>query len=1293
MSTDPEHGTEISPEEFLKDISAKLDSPDGPIRLAAIEELAAQKYSSQALLGKLEKLALDDPNKRVRAAASQALKSPTHRFIQKRNNTLKRTDRKFLLSYIEEWQKTNLLSQEQAEVISTRYNFDLEPVAPPPAPEPSPPSIPVPELKQTEPPAPKQPPAPRPSLTQTLLSETSIKIALYLGSFFVISAAAILAAIVEAARLPILFIATALFAGGALLTRKRLPQPSFALFIVFSFLLPTDAVVLGDVLNLTGNANSFYWFGVMAAMALLWSFGTWFYASRLFSLAAFVALALSVSRLAELFNAEPEIYLLLLALVSLAGLGGSRLLKRWKNTKFSTPLFILVQLVQLGLNMYALVVVLVRIEDFPSTWNLISAIFWLLTACFYALSDRIYPFVLFPWLAAGALYPVPMLFTFIFNTDAQPVAIASWTWGAALALASEAFPRIKIQSDILRRHTLPLLAVSIVVVISAILIGFVAGPTYGFAFFLSSAILYAVIQILKPRVYVWIPALLFGLGAFFSFFTLPFMEGITIFIGYKFLAASLLTLVPDLFLKADFSESKSWRWPLRILGAILVTLNFSLLLPLTSTDIGHAAVVYGVYTIFFAVYALRFNTSWIGYLATASAAFSLIQSLRYFDLDIWLPALTGLAAVYYLGGWTIKSRPGGWPGMLRISGLALTGLTSLAALFFPEKAYGWYLLVTGALFTFELFLRKNGWLEAGPAFFLPAAMVLLMQDFRLEPLSYYLLGLSLLWLTLDLVFERTFQGRRPFALPLRGLGALLVIGNSLYLLFDLDPVRAAWICFACYSIYFLIYALLRKLPALGCAFTSFLPLTIWYLLRDLNLDAWLLPMMIPAVLYYLIGFGLARREKLQPWSAVLRTSGLGLASLAALVGVITAQGNSGWFSLLASLLFVIEMYQFQMDKAEAGIQLFLAVGVFTLLGELRVFQDYQLLAISLALLGTDLVLANTYKRGRLIAWYSRAAGAIFIVFNSYNILQGDTPVNVGAICFGIYMLFLLTQALLYRIPALGYGTAFYAVLTVIKTLKAFGQDDWLLPVTALAIIFYGSGFFLRKRQRENRITDGSGLLFLKWPFVLWTSGLGAGLLATMVAPAHGGLSAAIPVAVTATMVAVEAFDRRNVWLGFPANALYLMAYFILLVELHQDEPQFFTIATAALGLLMHYLLTRAGSRTGAFITGMVSQLVLLSTTYIQFVSTGRLLFFAVLFFQALAVLVYGIVIRSRSLVITPIVFAVLSVGTALYGLLEGILPVILIGCTGIILLMAGILAVILRERIKQIGERFSDWGA
>jgi hypothetical protein len=384
------------------------------------------------------------------------------------------------------------------------------------------------------------------------------------------------------------------------------------------------------------------------------------------------------------------------------------------------------------------------------------------------------------------------------------------------------------------------------------------------------------------------------------------------------------------------------------------------------------------------------------------------------------------------------------------------------------------------------------------------------------------------------------------------------------------------------------------------------------------------------------------------------------------------------------------MFSRHAGLAEAGIQLFFATGIFTLLGEADIAQSYQWLGISLSLLSTDLALARTYTGNRPLAWFSRGLGAFFVVFTTLDILFSNLDAQVSVICFAIYTLFFLAQAFLYRLPILGYGFSLYSVLTIITTLNAFGQGHWLLPVTALAIIYYAIGFFLRKRKSETTKTD---ILALEWPFLLWTSGLGAGLLATVVAPVQGGLAAAIPIAVTATMVAVEAFDRRNIWLGFPANALYLMAYFILLIELNVDEPQFFSIATAALGILMHYLLTRAGSRTGAFITGMVSQLVLLGTTYIQFVSTERLLFFAVMFFQALAVLVYGVIVRSRSLVITPIIFAVLSVVTVLYGLLEGILPVLLIGCTGVILLMLGIFAVIMRDRLKQISERFNDWGA
>jgi hypothetical protein len=211
------------------------------------------------------------------------------------------------------------------------------------------------------------------------------------------------------------------------------------------------------------------------------------------------------------------------------------------------------------------------------------------------------------------------------------------------------------------------------------------------------------------------------------------------------------------------------------------------------------------------------------------------------------------------------------------------------------------------------------------------------------------------------------------------------------------------------------------------------------------------------------------------------------------------------------------------------------------------------------------------------------------------------------------------------------------------------------------VLYYASGYLLRRNQKE----DG-------WDETLLYSGLGLGVLTSIAALIQGGLDASIPVAIAATLFAAEAFALRNVWWALPANLLYLLSYFMILRELNVDEPQFYSIGAALLGMLMHYLLTRAGSKTGAFIAGMLSQLVLLGTTYIQMVSTERFSFFFVLFIQSMVVLIYGLIQRSRSLVITPIIFAVIGVITVVYSALKGLGPVILIGSTGVLLLMVGL---------------------
>jgi hypothetical protein len=262
---------------------------------------------------------------------------------------------------------------------------------------------------------------------------------------------------------------------------------------------------------------------------------------------------------------------------------------------------------------------------------------------------------------------------------------------------------------------------------------------------------------------------------------------------------------------------------------------------------------------------------------------------------------------------------------------------------------------------------------------------------------------------------------------------------------------------------------------------------------------------------------------------------------------------------------------------------------------------------------------------------------------------------------------------------MGYFATGFLPLAVIQFCEAL-DFEWIFPLIALALAYYATGFIVRRSAKA-----------VGWDQTLLNSGLALGALTSLAAPFQGGLEASIPVAIAATLFASEALARRNVWWALPANALYLLSYFMILVELDVDEPQFYSIGAALLGMLMHYLLTRAGSKTGAFIAGMLSQLILLGTTYIQMVSTERLSFFFVLFAQSMAVLVYGLLQRSRSLVITPIVFAVVGVMTVVYSALKGLGPVILIGSTGVLLLMAGIVAVLLRERITKLGEQLNDW--
>jgi hypothetical protein len=1302
-------------QETLKRILGGLKSADTTEQLAAIQELETIKYSSEAIVAQLEKLAVHGEGG-VQKFALAALNLTTSQSVVSKHSDISKPSRSLIIREIDDWHADGLLDPQRAETIKRRYDFDIIPgmpvkaiasepveakpaqlISPTPSPalvlgtsvdqtqgKPVPAPIAAPQPLQPQPASPPKPAEPRPSLTQVLLSETSVRIYLYLGAFFVIASAAILAALVEAARLPILLIATFIFAAGAVGFKKRLPQPSFAFAVVFSFLLPIDAGVLADTFALSARANDLYWSTVYILTALIWAFGTWFYESRMFSIASLIAFTGSAIWLENALNLSDDWVVCSMGFASLVGLLGVYILKNWKDQKFARPLFITAQILQgltLLISLGMIAVNLFESDVAPNVW-IAHTLTWLFAASFYAASDLLIPFLFFPWMSATSLFLIPGLLLSAFNATTLLLILGWWIWGALIGLCSELAQSAK--NERVQKYNIPLLRISLLVFLVAILWGLIENIQYGFAALLGTFIVYTLIHALRPRWYVWGTALVSGLGAYFAFFALPFMQEVNIYFGYQLLGASLLLLIPEIFFKEPLTFTRQSNWPPVVLG--ILVLGYSLLfihISLFESGIyfAQAALIMGVYTLLFAAHTLRFKQPLLGYLATTSLVLTIVYALTNYKLDYWLPTLTALTVVYYVAGYLLarKDQTQNWCGLFINSGLGLGTIISLIAVFTLKPAGGWYALVCATLFAIELFTRRNAYLEFLVETLVSIALIINLNDFKVHEIVYYFFGLSLIWLALDAAFKLSFT-ERQLGLIATGIGALLTFVTVFTITINNRLASApAATCFGVYTAFFATYALIYKKPMPGYLSTASAAVTMFYALDHFNITTWLPIFTGLSVAYYFAGFWI--RKQSAGWSEMFRYSGLALGSLVTGIALINLEATGGWYAVVIGLLFVIETISARNGWLEAGVHLMFSIAALLILLDFNINEySYILLALSLVWLGGDMIFHKTFRE-RKLELPVRLVGTAIAALNFWSLLFG--PAIEATICYGVSTVFLAAYAWLYQKPLLAYASTVSLPLAVFFALRAADRNGWLFALIAIAALYYGTGYFLR------RVTAANG-----WDKMFLFSGLGLGTLVAIAAPFQdGNAEKAIPIAIAATFFAVEAYARKNVWLAFPANTLYLISYFTLLVELNVDEPQYFSIGAALLGMLMHYLLVQANSKTGAFTMGMVSQLVLLGTTYIQMTSTSKLSFFFVLFTQSMLILIYGIPMRSRSLVIAPISFAVLGVSTVLYSALKDLSLVVIIGVTGISLLVLGILAVLMRERITTLAERFSDWNA
>ncbi len=228
---------------------------------------------------------------------------------------------------------------------------------------------------------------------------------------------------------------------------------------------------------------------------------------------------------------------------------------------------------------------------------------------------------------------------------------------------------------------------------------------------------------------------------------------------------------------------------------------------------------------------------------------------------------------------------------------------------------------------------------------------------------------------------------------------------------------------------------------------------------------------------------------------------------------------------------------------------------------------------------------------------------------------------------------------------------------------------------------------------------GLGMAFLsrthRWSEVVLWSGLGLGALAACFAPFEEDSFAILGAALIALFYAVEGWRRRSVWYGLPACLIFYLAYLTALRLLGVSQPQYYSIGAAVLGVLMHNIFLRSKNPIAAVITGILTILILLSTTFTQMVQTEELRYFLLLFIEALVLLGYGLVMRSRSLFFLPIVYLVLATIVVMTTVLSGVPTAMIIGCTGLLLLCLGILALVIRDRLvkvsERVGERFNIW--
>jgi hypothetical protein len=708
----------------------------------------------------LESVAAQDPSEILRDSALDALQAPVHQNERLRISGLTISTQKRIRTEIDRWEADKLISSRQAAILRARYPLTVTSTAASKA-----------EAKRKK----------QRSLKEMLLSETAIKIALYLGAFLVIMAAFIFTVAIEQLRIPILVVVGITTYATAFALIKRLPQASFVFFTIGSFLIPITALVLIDQVNTLNRFKDPYWTAVFSLLALVWVGGTVLYRSRLFSILALLSASASAFMLAAWLSESVYLIPLLVTIPTFMALGGAYMLRRWQGEKLFLPLFIAALFQQFALLLASASMLLVELstgDPIEGIWWLAVALTWLLGSIFYVISQLMFAYPVFPIMAVAALVPVPLFVLGAFNPSMRELAIAAWFEGLLLALSGQGFSRVKHKK--LRVYSLWLIFAGVAVFAFAAVLGLSESIELGIIMLVGIALVYLGLTYWQRNTFTWIVAITAAFCAYIFIFSIEAVQKLEIEYEFIFLFPAVLFLGGELVARKQLNVGKHWYTPVRILGLLAAAASAIIALISGIEQPWNTVIVFTVLAGFALIYALWDGRTLIGTLATTGLAICIPYLVMGLDWDHWLELVYGLAIFYWGLGMLLLSIPKAenWSVLLRVSGLVLGTIGAFTA---PFQGGALAVLGTALIASFyvvEAVRLRNVWLGF-PAnlLYLGAYFIALIELDVTEP-QFFSVGAGIIGIVMHYLLVRAKQYS---AAVITGVIAQLILLSTTYI--------------------------------------------------------------------------------------------------------------------------------------------------------------------------------------------------------------------------------------------------------------------------------------------------------------------------------------------------------------------------------------------------------------------------------------------------------------------------------------------------------------------------------